>query len=296
MTQYNTNNSLEQKSLWNFLKKYKKVSIALICIPILLSAACYFSVPYFNQAGSSAWLSFWGGYLGSVIMAGVTLHVLEQQLSQNHNVNVQNRNNNKVENKSNRELQLNILLFQQEQQWLDKFRQVAVNYLEIYSYNDLVDVSNIARKDPYKAFYMVKDLFSRAGKADLELSFIQRNSELFNKIDTDKTLLFIFYNEVLGDIQSLLSIRIDDENATLSDRFQSLSDITEDMRNIIIQILKELPDDSIENQFNTAILTRIKLVKNCEDKLRDWFCEYIKEEQYRINNILNFVNGTTQDK
>lgn len=286
MTQYNTNNNLEQKSLWNFLKKYKKVSIALICIPILLSAACYFSVPYFNQAGSSAWLSFWGGYLGSVIMAGITLYVLEQQLSQNHNENSQNRNNNKNENISNRELQLKILTFQQEQLWLDKFRQSAGHYLEIYSYNDLVEVSNIARKDPYKAFFMVKDLFSRAGKADLELAFIQRNSELFSKIDIDKTKLFIFYNDVLGDIQSLLTIRINDENITLSEGLHTLSNITEDMREIILRILKELPNDSIVNQFNAAILTRIKLVEKCEEKLRDWFCKYIIEEQSRINNIL----------
>ena len=67
-----------------FVSKYKFVVLALIVIPILLGIACYFSVPFFNEAGSSAWLSFWGGYIGSTIMAGVTLYVLDKQLAQNH--------------------------------------------------------------------------------------------------------------------------------------------------------------------------------------------------------------------
>ena len=44
-----------------FVTKYKLIVLALILIPIVLGVACYFSVPFFNVAGSSAWLSFWQG-------------------------------------------------------------------------------------------------------------------------------------------------------------------------------------------------------------------------------------------
>lgn len=280
----------------SFLNNYRYLIILFITIPIVLSICCYFSLPYFNEAGSSAWLSFWGGYLGSGIMAGITLFVLDRQLKENHKENEDNRLANYEANETNRKLQLNILSYQQEQEWLNQFRKAAIDYVSLYSYNDLVDVANVARKDPYAAFYMIKDLFTRAGKAELELSFIQRYSESFIKINKNKTILFIYYNDVLGDIQSILTIRIEDEHKTLKDGYTSLNDLTDDMRTIILRICEEMPDDTIENQFNAAIMNRIQPIKLCEEKLRNWFCEYIHAEQIRIVNILLEDNGTEKNK
>lgn len=280
----------------SFLNNYKYLILIFLIIPIVLSICCYFSLPYFNEAGSPAWLGFWGGYLGSGIMAGVTLFVLDRQLKENHKENEDNRLANYRANEINRKLQLNILSYQQEQEWLNQFRKAAIDYVSLYSYNDLIDVANVARKDPYTAFYMINDLFTRAGKADLELTFIQRHSESFKKINEDKTNLFIYYNDVLGDIQSILTIRIEDEHKTLKDGYASLNDITDDMRTIILRIFKEMPDDTIENQFNTAIMTRIQMIKLCEEKLRDWFCDYIHTEQIRIVDILIEENDTEQNK
>ena len=244
----------------------------------------------------TTWLMFWSNYASALITASVTLFVLYRQLVQNQKENDANREANNKANEQNRELQLNILSYQQEQDWLNQFRRVAAEYVALYSYNDLVDVANVARKDPYKAFYLVKDLFTRAGKADLNLAFIQRESNSFQKLNQDKTTLFVFYNQVLDELQILLSLRIDKPKISLKRGLSTVKGLSEDMLNIINQVIAECPNASITDQFNTAIMARIKLIETCEEKLRDWFYEYIHHEQLRINNILYTPNGTEQTK
>lgn len=84
-------NPTTRNYIWTFLRKYKALAITFVTIPLILNVACYFSIPFFNNAGSSAWLSFWGSYLGSTIMAGVTL------LSSTSNLNRINLRINRIE-------------------------------------------------------------------------------------------------------------------------------------------------------------------------------------------------------
>lgn len=269
------------------LKKYWWVVIIVIVMPIVVNFILL--IPAFLPivGKNTHWLAFLGGYIGSLISTFGAWLILCCQLKQNHDENKKNRTANKKANEQNRKLQLNILLYQQEQAWLNQFRKAAAEYVSLYSYNDLVDVANIAREEnPYKAFYLVKELFSRAGKADLNLAFIQRESDLFEKLNKDKTTLFVFYNQVLDDLQILLTIRISNPEVSLKDGRNTVNGLSDDMQNIIDQTIEECPQDNIKNQFNTAIMTRIRLIETCEEELRTRFNEYINLEQTRINSIL----------
>lgn len=141
----------------DFIKKYKWIIITLILIPVALSIACYFSVPFFNEAGSSAWLSFWGGYIGSTIMAGVTLYVLHAQLKQNHQ-----------ENEKNRIIQINTIKYQTKIGWINQLRNV-INYSQenlnfsaqnIYAQRTVMDKNSINQ--------ITADLFENANKVKRE--------------------------------------------------------------------------------------------------------------------------------
>lgn len=266
--------------MMNWLKKHWRVVfiidlIFMSVLPIVINACYLVETNCTILHKPSPWTTFWATYIAAAASLGMIIITM---------VSIQN---NFVENKKNRELQLNILLYQQEQTWLNQFRKAAAEYVALYSYNDLVDVANIAREEaPYKAFYLVKELFSRAGKADLNLAFIQKESDLFKKLNKDKTTLFVFYNQVLDDLQILLTIRISNPEISLKKGRNTVKGLSDDMQNIIDQIIEECPQDNIKNQFNTAIMTRIKLIETCEEKLRAQFNEYINLEQTRINNIL----------
>lgn len=138
-----TQNQIDIKSIKNFLKRYKPLVIIFSVIPVFLVIACFFSVPFFNEAGSSAWLSFWGGYLGSAIMAGVTLHVLDKQVKENHKENAQNRQKNTDENNYNRELSSNLRLQEIELKWFDDLKQVCIKLYTAFDNNDVIIASDL---------------------------------------------------------------------------------------------------------------------------------------------------------
>ena len=126
------------------IKKYWWLICLLISIPLILSVCCYFSLPFFNEAGSAAWLGFWGGYLGSTIMAGVTLYVLDRQLKQNQNENSQNRANNDIQNESNRNLSEKLRLQEIEIKWFEDLKQASSLLYSAFNSNDVVIVSDMA--------------------------------------------------------------------------------------------------------------------------------------------------------
>lgn len=148
----------KQKSyLVDFIRKYKAIIIVLILIPIVLGVACYYSVPFFNKAGSSAWLSFWGGYIGSTIMAGVTLYVLHAQLEQNHQ-----------ENEENRLIQINTIKYQTKIAWINQLRTVITYSQEnlAFSVQNVYEQQMVADKTSINQITM--NLFENANKVKRE--------------------------------------------------------------------------------------------------------------------------------
>jgi hypothetical protein len=74
----------------------------------------------------TSWLSFWGGYIGSVISSAIALYILWKQLNQNHK-----------ENEDNRKLQLKNIEYQQKTQWLNLLRSKLADCYSAFSFNDL---------------------------------------------------------------------------------------------------------------------------------------------------------------
>ena len=76
------------------------------------------------------WLSFWGGYLGAIISAGVAFIILAVQYQQNKN-----------ENTANRELQKNVLKHQIRTQRLNDIESCLITYFQSFHY---AEVDNLA--------------------------------------------------------------------------------------------------------------------------------------------------------
>ncbi|GFI54206.1 hypothetical protein [Bacteroides caecimuris] len=187
-----------------FVTKYKLIVLALILIPIVLGVACYFSVPFFNVAGSSAWLSFWGGYIGSTIMAGVTLYVLDRQLAQNHK-----------ENLCNAVMQIATLTNNEEKAQIDKLAdalvdfQASFNFLAINQVAERMLNGQFLSSDQELLNALLRDVDIKSFKIDVllkpipESKFIKEYNETFNTLYNDYGLIigdFIFFIDLMKDM------------------------------------------------------------------------------------------------
>ena len=188
----------------NFVAKYKLVVLALILFPIVLGVACYFSVPFFNEAGSSAWLSFWGGYIGSTIMAGVTLYVLDKQLAQNHK-----------ENLCNAVLQIAILTNNEEKAQIDKLADALVDFQASFNFLAINQVAKRMLNGQYLSSdqealnALLRDVDMKGFKIDVLLKpipkskYIKEYDNTFNILYNDYGLLigdFIFFIDLMKDM------------------------------------------------------------------------------------------------
>ena len=81
------------------------IGICIICIvgiPILINILIL-KPRLFDIVGTSTdWLSFWGGYLGAIISAGVAFTILYIQRKDNKKQNEENRDENKKQNNARR--------------------------------------------------------------------------------------------------------------------------------------------------------------------------------------------------
>lgn len=188
----------------SFITKYKFVILVLVLIPIALGVACYYSVPFFNEAGSSAWLSFWGGYIGSSIMAAVTLYVLDRQLIQNQEENLQNRNNNITENKANRELSEKFRSQEIEIKWFEDLKRVSSSLYSAFNSNDVIVVSDMnPLSDDFH--YRVTQLLTRMNEAYFNFQLtVNYNNNVNYSHETVRIQYFVNqYLSLLADMDSL---------------------------------------------------------------------------------------------
>lgn len=229
-------NKKHNKIILMYLRKYKGVVLALVCIPLLLNVACYFSLPFFNQVGSAAWLSFWGGYLGSAIMACVTLYVLQKQLKQNHNENESNRNHAQT-------------MHEQEvrERWFNDLKQACAKLVVAFDYNDIIKVRDL---DPMSECFResATRLLARMNESafNFEVTFKYYNKE---SKDSDFERLIQFSNEylaLLSDMHSLsvygecLKEKLDNIDLTLDEVNCALADfIDSHKKNMEVSEIKD---------------------------------------------------------
>ena len=119
------------------LKKYWWIVISVILIPCLINLIMIQPRIYRIVGNDTSWLSFWGGYIGSIISSSIALYILWKQLNQNHQENEESRILNHQENDENRKLQLKNIEYQQQSQWLNLLRSQLADYYSAFCFNDL---------------------------------------------------------------------------------------------------------------------------------------------------------------
>ncbi len=125
---------------------------------LILKPACFEVV-----GDGTHWLSFWGGYLGAIISAGVAFIILGIQYQQN-----------KKENNDNRTLQKNVLKHQVRTQRLNTIEARLIDYFQSFNY---VEIDNLAyqilnKEDRNPIMARLKELWKEKESATLKLEMI----------------------------------------------------------------------------------------------------------------------------
>ncbi len=123
----------------DWIKKYWWTIIIILALPIVVNSILL--IPAFTTivGNNTDWLSFWGGYLGAIISAGVAFAILCIQRQDNKKLNEENRDENKKQNEANRILQINVLKHQQKTQWLNELKSKCLEYYLGFDINALID-------------------------------------------------------------------------------------------------------------------------------------------------------------
>lgn len=269
-----------------YIRKYKAIIITLILIPIVLSVACYYSIPFFNEAGSSAWLSFWGGYIGSTVMAGVTLYVLHAQLEQNH-----------LENQQNRNLQNKLMLYQIGNDNLKLFKEASNLFCKTLNYNNLVEIVNVFILESQSPIDRIKQEFANTTEVERLSNFyiIAEPSKHFLELIDEQDKVIGYYNEILMDFEVVVSyLNLTTsyiKNNILTDKHSSSS-----LKDIISQYYPSLDNQDPKKWLNTVLAKRLEIV-NPKFLERTWvlISNVHLEELERLKSSLK-GNGTEQDK
>lgn len=223
------------------------------------------------------WLSFWGSYLAALIPSAGAFLILYLQREDNHQ-----------ENEQNRQLQINILKYQQEMQWLNEKKGILIDFALSLNKDDLIELSNkiAANQDIMPD---IKNLLANLVKNDSRVGFmrVSEKTERFKEFNTKRQSAFNIHRDALLDLQeiNILFMRtpVAQRVPVLQNRLQQ-GVIHSGLRDIIFSY----PFESVFLQQNPAEIS-IKLIATLPDLLEDTrkvALDYVKSEEERLAKLL----------
>lgn len=277
-----------------WIKKHIALIIAIVLIialilPLGINALYLISTDCEVLHKPSEWTMFWGSYLGAIISAGVAFIILHIQRKDNEKDNNDNRENNKTQNEANRQLQLNIMRYQQEIHWLDNFRSASLEYCHAFNNNDVVLVTNLMWENPKDAFKILKTLYDKLGASEAHFSFLCKNDDKGSILKSDVLKTHLLHQQLLDDIQWVVLYFTQESPLSRNEvgfanflKFKNYK-LTINMTDIIQRIRT---NNNWGDFFYKIYNTRVQEGRLYESDVKNRMYKYIKEEQERINNIL----------
>jgi len=170
---------------------------------------------------SSSWLSFWGGYIGSIISALIAMFILWKQLNQNHDESEKNRQQNHDESEKNRqqnhdeseknrELQLAILKHGQEKARLSELKKALANYMSSFNYLEIDRVADnmINGKYDQEDYKCLTNLLSDVNEKKTILGMLfpeNLEPDFLKKYDFAFDKLYVIYTFTITDVTAFFS-------------------------------------------------------------------------------------------
>ena len=294
----------------DFWKSYWKILLtagALLLLPLIVNAFYLITAWHRIFEEPSTWAMFWATYLSAVASfamvlitrRSIRLNQIQNEANRVHDrlQNHTNRKINQAENEANRKLQLNILRQQQENLWLDKFREAALNYIKIFNPNNFIKLSHSIRIHQSNISDLTKEIFDRRAAYSTELAFLYRQSPDTEVLKNEIEVLSKQYDSALFDIQEVI-INMDTNPELLSkehiDKLHKNTSVSNDMKKIIKEVFdiyyacdlnRQRYREMLKEKYAEMIVKRAELIKSLPDQVSEVLQTYIHKEQERIDKI-----------
>lgn len=260
------------------------VAIIILIIPLIINKVILLPAMFDVVGEGTDWLSFWGAYLGSIISAAVAFIILCIQKSENEK-----------QNKTNRQLQFNILKYQQEQSYLNDFIVISSKLIAIINPLEIKTICKNLRPD--NVIQIENEILTYLNKITrLELEFYLHLSDTDNKQkklgSNVKEIVSKFANALI-EIQHFLTII---EVSPIPVNYDTLKEIVLEPKNYRISAYlkeciinyepNETDDLRLEYLWEGIISSILNTVVKESDQLYTVIDDFISDERNRINNIL----------
>lgn len=271
-------------ALKTILKKYWWILTISIFAPIIINFSLL--IPSFTPVVGTniEWLSFFGSYIAAIIPALGSFIILFIQREDNHRENKKRE----WENERNRQLQLDVLKYQQEIQWLNEKKNIFVDFALTLNKNNLIELAN-KMGESQNIFLDAKHLLDSLVKNDSRIGFISvsEETEEYQKLMYQQKAAFQLYRDALIDLQQINKIFIVAEQ---SQRHRVMQECLKEE-----SIKKGLKDVIATYPSYNAFLMQsphavaIKLIFSMPDLLdltRKAALVYVRSEEDRISQLL----------
>lgn len=284
----------KKKNRWELirelLKTYWWVIVIILIAPVFLNFIIL--IPAFSPivGSNSEWLSFHGSYIGSVISSMITLLVLYKQLQYNHEENEETRRENQTVNEKNRHLQLNILKYEQERQWLQEMRSACINNIDSYNLNDIREVCTAFTSHNYEYISpKIKNIIDKLDYTDTTVCSLLpiEEDESTYTFRMQRETSYKKYMLMIQDIE-ILAIFLNKDYVMIQEGLSYARFSSEVKNNVNAKIVRPCLSSitDVNAQLAQIALDRLYTQKNIYVHMRTESFNYLKEQQKRINKIL----------
>ena len=256
------------KNLW---KHYWWVILIILGLPILLNFLVFMPTSQLSVGTRHDWMPFWGSYLGATISAIVAFIILYIQ-----------RRDNKFENSKNRQLQMNVLSYQQEVQWLSELLKAIANHICVYRENDIKEIINLTYSSSYDSVLQkIKAIYDTLALTDTTLGLvIMENPQTMigETFKTEQGKMYTRFASIIKDIQLLTCLYYN--------KIPISNEESNNLNKLIVAMGINSPTIDY-NQFSKLAHQIIKPLPDIYETIRELSKNCIKDERRRIDSILN---------
>lgn len=255
--------------------------LIIILLPIGLNYILLIPLNASIVGDSTHWLLFWGGYLGAILSSTVAFIILYVQYR-----------NNSIENRQNRQLQLSVLLYQQETEWLNKFREAMIKNLNIFRNDHLINISNFVINTE-KGNITLFRIMDKTNELIDQLTITDTSVAMMVPVDCKREQVCAYNKErkiaytkcisVLHDIQIISVILC--LNTSKSNLLKAIPNY-EEMSSCELNDFITRSGDLLSDNILDFMDRRIDSCSCIYDELRSSILDCIAAEQVRINSII----------
>lgn len=268
----------------DFLKKYWWFILIILLSPVAINYMLLFPAIGPVVGDNVHWLSFWGSYLAALLPTVGAFMILYIQRRDSLGENEKRRK----ENEDNRNLQINILKYQQEMQWLNDKKQIVINSALTLGKDSLRELSYLMGLNR-DILPEIKILFEKLVKSDSDIDFMivpMKTKEYYSFIKNRKDAYNI-YRDALLDIQEINQVFVRSQQMSRRGEFRKRLE-----RGLISQRLQTIAqsywvEEAFLNESPSIIADKIiSHLPPLMENIRNSAFEYIKSEEERISQLL----------